>query len=108
MARSATFAEDATALCGRGAEWLFHCYASWTDTDDARHIAWARATEEALRPWTMAGMALNFVSDIDNDRVRSDVRGREVRPAGAAEAPLGSGERLLDEPEHSARKLIEN
>ena len=64
-------AEDATALSGRGAEWLFHCYASWTDTDDARHIAWARATEETLRPWTMAGMALNFLSDVDNNRVRS-------------------------------------
>jgi FAD/FMN-containing dehydrogenase len=64
-------AEDATALSGRGAEWLFHCYASWTDDDDPSHIAWARATEETLRPWTMAGMALNFVSDVDNTRVRS-------------------------------------
>ena len=64
-------AEDATALSGRGAEWLFHCYASWTDTDDARHIAWARATEETLRPWTMTGMALNFLSDVDNNRIRS-------------------------------------
>lgn len=62
--------EGATALSGRGAEWLFHCYASWTDGDDAPHVAWARATEETLRPWTMAGMALNFVSDIDKDRVR--------------------------------------
>ena len=63
--------DEATALSGRRAEWLFHCYANWADPDDARHIAWARATEEALRPWTMAGMALNFVSDIDNNRVRS-------------------------------------
>jgi hypothetical protein len=62
--------EDATALSGRAAEWLF-CYAIWTEPDDARHIAWARATEEALRPWTIAGMALNFVSDIDNHRVRT-------------------------------------
>lgn len=63
-------AEDATALSGRSAEWLFHCYASWTDADDAPNIAWARASEEALGPWNMAGMALNFVSDIDNSRVR--------------------------------------
>ena len=28
-------AEDATALGGRAAEWLFHCYAVWTEGDDA-------------------------------------------------------------------------
>jgi FAD/FMN-containing dehydrogenase len=64
-------AEDATALGGRSAEWLFHCYAVWTETDDDPHIAWARATATALRPWTMAGMALNFMSDIDETRVRA-------------------------------------
>jgi len=63
--------DGATALGGRGAEWLFHCYANWAEPDDAPQIAWARATEEALRPWTMTGMALNFMSDIDNNRVRS-------------------------------------
>jgi hypothetical protein len=30
-----------------------------------------RATEEALRPWTMSGMALNFMNDIDDTRVRA-------------------------------------
>jgi FAD/FMN-containing dehydrogenase len=63
--------EAATALGGRAAQWLFHCYAIWTDADDDRHIDWARATEETLRPWTMSGMALNFMSDIDNSRVRA-------------------------------------
>ena len=63
--------EDATALGGRAAEWLFHCYAVWTEGEDHRHIAWARATEEALRPWTMSGMALNFMSEVDDRRVRS-------------------------------------
>lgn len=63
--------EDAAALGGRAAEWLFHCYAIWTDADDDRHIAWARATAERLRPWTMTGMALNFMSDIDDSRVRA-------------------------------------
>jgi FAD/FMN-containing dehydrogenase len=63
--------EDATALGGRAAEWLFHCYAVWTEGEDRRHIAWARATEEALRPWTMSGMALNFMNDIDDTRVRA-------------------------------------
>lgn len=64
-------AEDATALGGRAAEWLFHCYAVWTEPDDDPHIAWARATGEALRPWTMVGMPLNFMSDIDDTRVRA-------------------------------------
>jgi hypothetical protein len=63
--------EDATALGGRSAEWLFHCYAVWTEGDDRRHVAWARNTEEALRPWAMTGMALNFMSDIDDARVRT-------------------------------------
>ena len=63
--------ENATALSGRTAEWLFHCYAIWTERNDARHIAWARATEEALRPWTVPGMALNFMTDIDDARVRA-------------------------------------
>ena len=63
--------EDATALGGRSAEWLFHCYAVWTEPNDAGHIAWARATEKALRPWTMPGMALNFMNDITDARVRA-------------------------------------
>lgn len=33
--------------------------------DDQRRIAWVRTTESALRPWTMAGVALNLVSDVD-------------------------------------------
>jgi FAD/FMN-containing dehydrogenase len=63
--------EDATALGGRAGQWLFHCYAIWTEGDDARHISWARAVEEALRPWTMSGMPLNFMNDIDDARVRA-------------------------------------
>ena len=63
--------EDATALGGRAAEWLFHCYAVWTEGEDSQHIGWARATEEAMRPWTMSGMALNFMNDIDDTRVRA-------------------------------------
>jgi hypothetical protein len=43
----------------------------WTDHDSHRHIAWVQATEDTTRRWTMAGMALNFLSDVDNARVRS-------------------------------------
>jgi FAD/FMN-containing dehydrogenase len=63
--------DAATALSGRSASWLYHCYGIWTDpTEDDRHVAWVRATEATMRPWTMAGMPLNFVSDVDQERVR--------------------------------------
>ena len=67
----ADVAGDATAIGGRDAPWLYHCYGIWTDPlEDQRHIAWVRATEAAMRPFTTDGIALNFVSDAKNDRVR--------------------------------------
>ncbi|HEX5016459.1 MAG TPA: FAD-dependent oxidoreductase [Actinomycetes bacterium] len=62
--------EEATPLGGRAANWLYHCYGIWTDTDDDRHISWVRSTERALRPWVTDGMALNFFSAVDSDLVR--------------------------------------
>ena len=63
-------AEGATPISGRSAKWLYHCYGIWTEGDDDRHKRWVRATEQAMRPFTMDGIALNFVSDITEDRVR--------------------------------------
>jgi len=63
--------EDATPIGGRLADWFYHCYGIWTDADDQRHISWVKDTAEALRPWTTAGMALNFFTDVDDQRVRS-------------------------------------
>jgi Berberine and berberine like len=63
--------EDAMPIGGRSADWFYHCYGIWTDADHRRHIAWVKDTGKALRPWTMAGMALNFFTDVDDDRVRS-------------------------------------
>ena len=62
--------EDATALGSRSAPWVYHCYGSWTEPDDAPHIEWVRATEQAMRPWAAGGIALNFVSEIDDARVQ--------------------------------------
>ncbi|WP_460714926.1 FAD-binding oxidoreductase [Nocardioides dilutus] len=63
--------EDATPIQGRSAPWFYHCYGVWTEPlDDDVHIAWVRDTAHALRPWTVAGIGLNFVSDVDDDRVR--------------------------------------
>jgi FAD/FMN-containing dehydrogenase len=63
--------EDAVAIGGRSARWFYHCYGIWTDEDDARHIGWVKDTAEVLRPWTMAGMALNFFTHVGEDRVRA-------------------------------------
>jgi FAD/FMN-containing dehydrogenase len=64
--------EDATPISGRQAPWLYHCYGIWSDEDrdDERHIGWVRATERAMRPFAADGIALNFVSEIDDRRVR--------------------------------------
>ena len=99
-------ADEATALGGRATEWQYHCYGSWEDGDNARNIAWVKATEEALRPWTMTGIALNFVSDIDDTRVRSTFGAEKYDRLAGAQAALGPGQHLLDEPEHPARRPV--
>jgi FAD/FMN-containing dehydrogenase len=67
----ADIAEDATPIGGRSAPWFYHCYGIWTEGADDDHVGWVRGTAAALRPWTTAGMALNFFSQVDEDRVRS-------------------------------------
>ncbi|NNH68988.1 FAD-binding oxidoreductase [Nocardia uniformis] len=67
----AEVAEDAVPIGGRSAPWFYHCYGIWTDQDDARHIEWVKGTSAALRPWTRSGMALNFFTNVDEDRVRA-------------------------------------
>lgn len=62
--------EHATALGGRTAPWLYHCYSVWQSGDDAPHIAWARHTDEALRPHATGRISINFVSDAGDERVR--------------------------------------
>jgi FAD/FMN-containing dehydrogenase len=63
--------EDAVPIGGRSARWFYHCYGIWTDHDDQRHIGWVKATTAALRPWARSGMALNFFSHVDDERVRN-------------------------------------
>jgi FAD/FMN-containing dehydrogenase len=62
--------EVATPIGGRSASWFYHCYGIWVDGDDAPHIAWVKDVESTLRPWTTAGMPLNFFTDVTHDRVR--------------------------------------
>ncbi len=72
--------EGETAAGGRSAFWQYHCYGMWEGgDDDARHIAWVRSTQEALRPWTMSGISTNFVTEVDADRVRSSFSAETYR-----------------------------
>jgi hypothetical protein len=66
----ADVADDATALAGRKARWIYHCYGVWESGDDAPQIAWVRQTEEALRPYVTGKISINFVSDASSERVR--------------------------------------
>ena len=63
--------DDATPIGGRSAPWFYHCYGIWTEGEDREHISWVRETGASLRPWTMAGMPLNFFTEVDDNRVRS-------------------------------------
>lgn len=67
----ADVAEGATALGGRSAPWMYHCYGVWDHGDDRGHIEWVRATEQALRPYAAGRISLNFVSDAGDERVRA-------------------------------------
>jgi FAD/FMN-containing dehydrogenase len=66
----ADVAEHATALGGRTAPWMYHCYGVWEDLDDAPHIAWVRETENALVPYATGRVSINFVSAAGHERVR--------------------------------------
>ena len=66
----ARVASDATAFPYRDAAWLINIPASWRDAaDDAREIAWARATYAAVAPHLSGGAYANFmgVDDADAD-----------------------------------------
>ena len=64
-------AEGATALGGRSAAWMYHCYGVWLEGDDQRHIDWVRETDAALRPFASGRISLNFVSGAGHERVRA-------------------------------------
>lgn len=63
--------EDATAAGNRDATYMLHPIAQWSDpAEDATHIGWARALEEAMAPWTTGGVYLNFEQADDADTLR--------------------------------------
>jgi FAD/FMN-containing dehydrogenase len=64
---------DDTALGNRSARYAFHCETMWADPAEAdTHIAWARGFAEAMQPFAVPGVYLNFTSDQEQEeRVRS-------------------------------------
>jgi len=66
--------EDDTALGRRDIPWCFHALAMWMEPDDdtaQSHIAWARDLAEEMKPHTVEGVYLNYISDEGEQRVRS-------------------------------------
>jgi FAD/FMN-containing dehydrogenase len=61
-----------TPMTQREAKWIVHPFAVWENQqEDAEHVAWARTTAAALKPYTTGGVYLNFIGDEGADRVRA-------------------------------------
>ncbi|HEV3365413.1 MAG TPA: FAD-binding oxidoreductase [Acidimicrobiia bacterium] len=53
-----------SALGGRDAAHTLYCFSLWTDpTESDTHIAWTRSFMDAMAPFTMPGVSLNFTMD---------------------------------------------
>jgi FAD/FMN-containing dehydrogenase len=60
--------QQATAFPFRQARWLINIPATWRDAaDDAREIAWARATYTAVKPFLTDGTYVNFMGDDEDE-----------------------------------------
>jgi FAD/FMN-containing dehydrogenase len=74
----ATIDQHATAFPFRHARWLVNIPATWRDpADDAREIAWARATYAAVKPYLAEGNYVNFTGD-DEDDTAAGAYGRTI------------------------------
>jgi FAD/FMN-containing dehydrogenase len=63
--------EQATAFPNRGAQWLFHPIAAWSDpADDAVNRDWARGLNAKATQFASRGTYLNVDADADEARVR--------------------------------------
>jgi FAD/FMN-containing dehydrogenase len=56
--------EADSALGGRDAAHTLYCFSMWTDPAESdTHIAWTRSLMDAMAPFTMPGVSLNFTSE---------------------------------------------
>ena len=68
--KAARVSPDAMAFCRRDAEFVVNVHTRWDDpADDARSIAWARAFFEAMTPYAMGSVYVNFMPEDEKDRV---------------------------------------
>jgi FAD/FMN-containing dehydrogenase len=63
--------DDAMAIGQRQAPWNTHLLTVWSDpADSARNLAWLRALQAAIQPYTTGRAWLNFLGDEGEHRVR--------------------------------------
>ena len=63
---------DATAYRNRKASFSFNVFPRWEDpAEDDAHVAWAREVHEAITPYSTDGVAVNFLSQEGQERVRT-------------------------------------
>jgi FAD/FMN-containing dehydrogenase len=66
--------EDDTALGRRDVRWCYHALAMWMEPDAETanaHVEWARSLADDLQPHTTDGVYLNYISDHEEERIRS-------------------------------------
>jgi FAD/FMN-containing dehydrogenase len=70
--------DDAMAIGQRQAPWNTHLLTVWTDpADSARNLAWLRALQAAIDPYTTGHAWLNFLGEEGEHRVRRAVGDRK-------------------------------
>ena len=63
---------DATAYRHRDAAFSFNVFPRWDDPEeDESHIAWAQEAINAIQPYATEGIAVNFMSQEGEDRVKA-------------------------------------
>jgi FAD/FMN-containing dehydrogenase len=76
--------EDETVLGHRDAGWNFHILSQWEDpADDERQIGWTRAFDAAMRPHSLEGIYLNFVSEPPENVLDASFGPRSTPGSGA-------------------------
>ncbi len=64
--------EDETALGGRDAAYAVHALSMWENSTEAEaNIAWTREFMEAMEPFAIQGISLNFTSDQSEGKVKA-------------------------------------
>ena len=64
--------DDSTAYMGRRAQFVMNVHARWDDaSEDADLVGWAREVYQRTAPWAAAGAYVNFLTQDEQERVRS-------------------------------------